>query len=288
MLPTPEIDFRRTPVTLVLAAVVVALELVCTFDELRRPGDSTLRLDYYNNYLGILGYIWTGELWRPFTSSLMHGNLIHAGFNVYWLVVFGPALEHRFGSHLMFGVIFLLGYVPMLAEYVIGSYSRDRPVMIVGLSGIMYGLFGILWIGRRWRPELRLVCDENTVRILGGWFVLCILLTYLDIMPVANIAHGFGFGFGVLYGLVAFDVRRRRRWLLLAGAATGLVLSTLVACPGHRAYERAKRLRRLDQMLQEASPPETGAIRDPLPDHFTGRPTALSGGWPAGPGCRCR
>ena len=36
MLPHPELDFRRTPVTLLIAAVAVAIELVCTFDPARR------------------------------------------------------------------------------------------------------------------------------------------------------------------------------------------------------------------------------------------------------------
>lgn len=244
MLAKPEINFQRTPATLILAAVVVALEIVCTLDEFQNPAGGGRRLHYYNEYLGILGYIWTGQLWRPFTSTLMHGGLLHAAFNAYWLLIFGPALENRFGSYRTLGLIVLLGYVSMMPEYVLSGFSRDEPVMIVGLSGIVYGLFGMLWIGRRWRPEFHAVCDELTVRILVGWFFVCIVLTYLNIMPVANIAHGAGFAFGALYGLAVFDVRRRFRWILLASLATTLVLSTLIACPGHYAYEQVKHYRR--------------------------------------------
>ena len=238
MTAMPEINFRRTPVTLIVAAVAVALELVCTLDETRR-------VDYYNNYLGILPRLWAGELWRPFTSTLMHANLLHAAFNVYWLVIFGSAVEDRFNSYRTLGLIVLLGYVSMMPEYVIVSYYREDPVMIVGLSGILYGLFGLLWIGRRWRPELEAVCSRQTSQILIGWFVLCIALTWLNIMNVANIAHGAGFGFGILYGLIAFDVQHRRRWIALGTLATALVLATLVACPGHYGYEYVKATGRL-------------------------------------------
>jgi hypothetical protein len=145
MLALPEINFKRTPATLIIMAVAVALEVVCTIDDLQGGGR---RLAYCNDYLGILPLIWMGELWRPFTSTLMHGDLLHAGFNVYWLLIFGAALENHLGSYRTLGLIVLLGYVSMLPEYVIGSYHREQPIMIVGLSGIVYGLFGMLWIGR--------------------------------------------------------------------------------------------------------------------------------------------
>ncbi len=238
MLARPEINFSRTPAVLIVAAVAVALEIVFTLDSTRRP-------TIYNDFLGILPRIWAGQLWRPFTSALMHGALLHAAFNVYWLVIFGPVLEIRFGSYLTLGLIVLLGYVSMMPEYVIGSYHRIEPIMLVGLSGIIYGLFGMLWIGRRWRPELRAVCPDQTVHLLLGWFVLCIVMTEAGVMNVANIAHGAGFVFGVLYGLVAFAPSHRLRWAILASAASAVVLATLIACPGHSGYEHVKDGRRL-------------------------------------------
>jgi membrane associated rhomboid family serine protease len=223
MLALPEINFKRTPATLIIMAVAVALEVVCTIDDLQGGGR---RLAYCNDYLGILPLIWMGELWRPFTSTLMHGDLLHAGFNVYWLLIFGAALENHLGSYRTLGLIVLLGYVSMLPEYVIGSYHREQPIMIVGLSGIVYGLFGMLWIGRRWRPEFDAVCTPQTAQILLIWFFLCIVLTYTGHMMVANIAHGAGFIFGVLYGQAAFSPERRRRWIILAVASSLLVEPT--------------------------------------------------------------
>lgn len=279
MLPRPEINFDRTPVTLIVAAVAVALELACSFGDLPLAGGGGgRRLAYYNDYLGILPRLWAGELWRPFTSALMHGDLLHAAFNIYWLVIFAPALENRFGSYRTLGLIVLLGYVSMMPEYVIGSYNLDldrhHPRMIVGLSGIVYGLFGMLWIGRRWRPELHAVCSDSTAKLLLGWFVLCIVLTELGLLNVANIAHGAGFGFGVLYGLVAFDARNRLRWTILASFASALVLSTLIACPGHTGYERVKANRWLwwQKVVSRAA--------------VTSLPATASAGWPAASDCR--
>jgi len=80
-------------------------------------------------------------------------------------------------------------------------------------------------------------------------------MTYSGVMSVANIAHGAGFGFGVLYGLVAFDARRRKRWIPLACFLSAMVLSTLIACPGHRGYEHVRHRKEVEQMLEELQKP---------------------------------
>lgn len=256
MLPLPEINFRRTPVTLIVAGIAVALEIVCTLDGPRRY------YYYVDLRLGILSPIWAGELWRPFTSTLLHGSLLHALFNVYWLVRFGSALEARFGSFRYLGLIALLGYVSMLPQFVVTNYRQpvDQQIPIVGLSGILYGLLGVLMIGRRRHRELDDVCDANTVQFLLFWLVLCILLTHFGLLPVANIAHGAGLLFGAMYGLAIFDARRRIRWTALAAAATILVLSTLIACPGHAGYETVRRVRSAGAPPSPiASAPDRGA-----------------------------
>jgi GlpG protein len=248
MLPVPEINFKRTPVTLIIMAVAVALEVVCTIDPERRA--------YYASdlKLGMLSLIWEGELWRPLTSSLLHANFIHVAFNMYWMAVFGFVLEDRFGSYRFLGLIVLLAYASMMPEFIFDNYHQpvDQQIGGVGFSGVVYGLFGILWIGRRWRPELREVCNDATVRLFVGWFFFCILLTHLELMPVANIAHGTGCLFGVLYGLAVFKPHGRKRWIVLATAATALVLSTLIGFPGHEGYKHIQRRRQLERFLQDA------------------------------------
>ena len=266
MLPKPDINFQRTPVTLILAAVAVALELACTFDDAQ---DGGRRLAYYNDSLGILPSIWAGELWRPFTTTLLHGGLLHAAFNCYWLVIFGSALENRFGPFRTLGLIVLLGYVSTLPQFIVSNYNTGpkEQIAVVGLSGVVYGLFGILLVGRRWQPELNAVCDDRTVRLLVGWFVLCIFLTHFGWLPVANIAHGAGLAFGILYGLAVFDGRRRLRWAAVATVATLLVLCTLIYCPGHAGYRRQR-----GKFVRA--------------DRLTSGSATASASWPAAWGCR--
>jgi rhomboid protease GluP len=48
-----------------------------------------------------------GQLWRLITPVLLHGSLLHIGFNMYALFSFGTGLERRFG-HFRFFVLYLL------------------------------------------------------------------------------------------------------------------------------------------------------------------------------------
>jgi rhomboid protease GluP len=48
-----------------------------------------------------------GQLWRLITPVLLHGSLLHIGFNMYALFSFGTGLERRLG-HFRFLVLYLL------------------------------------------------------------------------------------------------------------------------------------------------------------------------------------
>jgi membrane associated rhomboid family serine protease len=236
----PEIDFRRTPVTILLAIAIIALEIVCTLDPERRS------YYYQTCHLGLLPTVWDGELWQPFTTALLHAGLLHAAFHVCWLWIFGQVLEPRFGSPRFLLVCVLLSYASMLSQFIVANYSMPPEAEhgVVGFSGVNYGLFGMLWVGRRWEREFYSVCNQATVRLMLSWFVLCIVLTHADLMPVANIAHGSGMLFGVLFGLACFAPARRWAWRALATLATTAVLATLIACPGHEGYKAMREIQR--------------------------------------------
>jgi membrane associated rhomboid family serine protease len=233
MLPHPELDFRRTPVTLLIAAVVVAIELVCTFDPGRRDV-------YYSLWkMGLLSTIWSGELWRPFTTSLLHGYLLHAAFNVYWLLIFGRVLEPFFGSFRYLLILVLLAFTSMVPSFLVSNFDAalDEQIRIVGLSGIVYGLFGIVWMGRQVRQDMATVCTEETVSLFIAWFFLCIILTYAKIMNVANVAHGLGLIVGALIGKALFEPNRKWLWRALAVIVSLVLLAPTFAAPRHPLYE---------------------------------------------------
>jgi len=127
----------------------------------------------------------------------------------------------------------------------------------VGLSGILYGLFGFCLIGKRYEEVFYEACNDYTSLLMGLWFLICIYLDYAKVMPVANIAHAGGLIFGVLYGCVVFEKQHRWLWRTLAIVATLLVLTTLVYVPGNELYQQHRlqesRIRQYEELQQSLS-----------------------------------
>ena len=247
MLPHPELNFRRTPVTLLVAAVAVAIELVCTFD----PGRREVYAEVWK--LGMLSPVWSGELWRPFTTTLLHGNFIHVAFNVYWLVTFGRVLEPFFGSFRYLIVLVLIACSSTMPSFLANNWSTplDGQIAGVGLSGVIYGLFGFLWMGQRFRPKFQEVCGPEVAQLFIAWFFFCIVLTYLRVMPIDNVAHGVGCLVGVLYGQALFEPTRRILWRAAAVLVTLFGIGSMFAAPGHPLYEKHVRNEEIRARIQE-------------------------------------
>lgn len=153
-----------------------------------------------------------GQLWRLVTSVLPHAGVLHLAFNLYWLWVFGSLVEGVFGHLKTVALILLFAIISSAFEF---AFLQGG----VGLSGVGYGLFGLLWVLSRKDERFSDAVDSKTVQLFVGWFFFCIVATVVGFMPVANIAHGMGAVAGVLTGL-AITIPERRVELI---AATSLV-----------------------------------------------------------------
>jgi membrane associated rhomboid family serine protease len=180
-----------------------------------------------------------GELWRLVTSMFPHAGGLHLVFNVYWLWVFGTLIEEVFG-HLKTAALILLFAVGSGAwEFALASGG-------VGLSGVGYGLFGLLWMLSRYDQRFSDAIDARTVQLFVGWFFFCVVATLTNVMPVANIAHGTGAVLGILTGVAI--ARPDSRGLTAAGLGAVLFLGLWGATLGrprinlsrNGGYEEAK------------------------------------------------
>src|SRR5262245_28034867 len=141
--------------------------------------------------------VWTKwELWRALTSILAHVNFFHLAFNLYWFWVFGTLVEKVYGHLKLAGIVSVLAFGSSLAEFALLQGG-------VGLSGVGYGLWSMLWLVEKRDPRFHGAVDRQTTQTFVVWFFLCVILTVVNIMPVANIAHAVGAGLGVVLGLVA-------------------------------------------------------------------------------------
>jgi membrane associated rhomboid family serine protease len=162
-------------------------------------------------------HVWSGQIWRPLTSTLPHVNPIHLIFNLYWLWRFGTWIERVYGPWRTAALYAYLAFGSSLAEYDFGGLG-------IGLSGVVYGLFGFLWIAEQTDQRFRGAVDQQTVVLFVAWFFVCIALTVKDVMAVANFAHAGGMALGVLCAWAVTQRYCAKRPLLIALAGAALAL----------------------------------------------------------------
>lgn len=176
-----------------------------------------------------LNFLFVKQPWRLVTAALPHGGVLHLAFNLYWLWTFGSVLEERWGSLRLLGVFVLLSAGSMAAEHAILDGGK-------GLSGIGYGLFGILLASSRLDPRRRDDMDGGTAQVFLVWGAICVVTTFMGIMNVANIAHGMGLLLGLLVGAAASAPDAPRRTAAAIGAPLLAALCIAAAHPAVRPH----------------------------------------------------
>lgn len=81
------------------------------------------------------------HVWQLVTYSFLHGSLLHLGFNLFALWMFGAELERRWND-LRYLLTFLLSVVVAgMTQIVVSGYFLQANGPVVGASG---GVFGLL------------------------------------------------------------------------------------------------------------------------------------------------
>lgn len=191
------------------------------------------------------------EPWRLLTTVFPHGGLVHLAFNLLWIWMLGRAIEARIGAVAML----VLVIVTTLSASGLQLVFVGRPI---GLSGVVYGLAGYAWMRGRRELLFRDVIDDSTRNLLVAWFFVCILLTKIGAMNIANAAHAGGALMGIALGT-------GRPWiapLILSVLGTGVVFRASIPIRDPAAYEwfieggkafNARDLPRAERFLDQAT-----------------------------------
>jgi GlpG protein len=176
------------PVTLTLIVLSVAVTLV----NLLNPASPILDfLSISQRVHGILPEVCQGQVWRLITPIFVHFSLMHIVFNMLMLRDMGTLIENRQGPKALILLVLSIGIVSNVGQYLYGGPEFG------GMSGVLYGLLGYIWMRGHSDPSSGLHLSPTTLAIMLVWFFLCLL----NIIPnVANACHAVGLVIGMMIG----------------------------------------------------------------------------------------
>lgn len=184
--------------------------------------------------------IWDGAWWSLVTSAFLHVELWHLGFNLYWLWKLGSLLEVHIGSAKFLAFVLSSAFVSSSMELALSGDSG------IGFSGVVYAIFGLMWLSRDAYPAFKNILDARTSQLFMLWLVGCIFMTYAGEIAIGNAAHVSGLLFGGLTAPLLMQLHRRRYSAI--GIAVAIIVSvvSLVWAPwqvewlAHQAYAAHK------------------------------------------------
>jgi GlpG protein len=190
------------PLTTILMATSVVVTVLLSFG---MAGDWIKALFISADSTGA-PEILKGEVWRLITPIFIHANLVqgtgflHLFFNMLWLFDLGNMIEGRIGTGRL---LLLVIIIAALSNF--GQYYASGP-RFGGMSGVVYGLLGYVWMKSRYDPASGLFLHPQTVTMMLVWFFACLV----GLIPnVANTAHGVGLVVGMGWGYFSSIIRAR-------------------------------------------------------------------------------
>lgn len=142
-----------------------------------------------------------GQVWRLITPIFIHFGFLHLIFNMLWLKDLGSMIEFRQSAKILLAQVVVMGVLSNLAQYAVSGPTFG------GMSGVVYGLLGYIWIRGKLDPTSGLFLHKTIVIWMLVWFALC--WTGL-IGNVANTAHAVGLLSGIAWGYLSASVFKKR------------------------------------------------------------------------------
>lgn len=137
-----------------------------------------------------------GEIWRLFTPMFIHfGPLpFHILFNMLWLRELGSMIEGRQTTWHLLILSLVIAAGSNVAQFYLSGPDFG------GMSGVVYGLLGYIWIRGKFDPASGLFVHQSTVTMMIVWFFLC----YTGLLgSIANTAHAVGLVMGMAWGYLS-------------------------------------------------------------------------------------
>lgn len=151
----------------------------------------------------VLASIMGGQVWRLVTPIFIHLDGLHILFNMLMLHRMGSVLEVRMHSFAFAMLALTIAVISNLGQ-ALAPADWGGTFLFGGMSGVVYGLFGYLWIKTRFDSRYLGMLDSTTVVIMLGFLVLAGMF----MSNVAHVAHGVGLVVGMTLAYLPILVRQ--------------------------------------------------------------------------------
>jgi GlpG protein len=131
-----------------------------------------------------------GQIWRLLTPIFIHLGPLHILFNMLWMRDLGTTMERHLGAFRLALQVVVIGILSNAAQYFASGPAFG------GMSGVVYGLLGYIWMKGKFDPASGLFLHPSTVAMMLIWLVF----GYTNLLPMANTVHAVGLGTGVIWG----------------------------------------------------------------------------------------
>jgi len=137
------------------------------------------------------------EYWRFITPTFLHFGLFHLTFNALLIWVLGRKIEYILGSFKIFFCMIFIAIISNIGQYFLGGAS-----IFGGLSGVVYGLLGFIWISSNIVPSSILSLPQGLIGFMLIWLFLGIsgIIEFTLGLNIANAAHTVGLISGMIFG----------------------------------------------------------------------------------------
>ena len=204
--------------------------------------ESELSWDAYGKWGSPVFYeIYAGAYWGLITSSFLHVELWHIVSNIFWMLWLGIRIEPN--SNKLHYIIFILmaAIISALSEFAFSHSSG------IGLSGIVYAIFGFILIKSKREKVQKFFISNFVIWLFFLNLVLGFIFTKTEILIVANAAHVGGLLWGVLVALISKQSKPLQLGVGLAICAllvtltiAGLFSTTYLQSKAYHLHENGK------------------------------------------------
>lgn len=148
-----------------------------------------------------------GQWWRLVSPMLLHFGVLHLAMNSLWYWELGKRIELRQGPWALLSLTVLFSLVSNLAQH-----YTSGPSLFGGLSGVLYGLLGHIWLYQWLAPNRYFNLPKGVLAMMLIWLVVCLtgVVGTLGLGQIANAAHVGGLLIGCLTGLLGGALARRK------------------------------------------------------------------------------